>query len=129
MQGHSIREICPQGSLEIPFQLTFEGNEQYINEVKKLMKLSDTDSGSLTVLVVADTAGNSGSSNSKEAYVQVEDDDDNDGRKVDDVWLRVQNVILRPSDKAVLLNGELNDKVINVAQKLLQQKFPSLQGS
>ena len=79
------------------------------------MKLSDTDLGSPTVSVAADTAGNSGSSSSKEAYVQVEDDD-NDGnkrRKVDDVWLRVQNLVLRLSDKAMLLNGELNDKVIN----------------
>ena len=48
--------------------------------------------------------------------------------KVDDVWLRVQNVVLRLSDKAVLLSEELNDKVINAAQKLLHQKFPSLQG-
>ena len=120
----------PQGNLEIPCQLTFEGNEKYIDKIKKLMKLSDTDSGSPTVSVAADTAGNSGSNSSKEAYVQVEDND-NDGnkrRKVDNVWLRVQNVVLKLSDKAVLLNGELNDKVINAAQKLLHQKFLSLQG-
>ena len=44
----------------------------YIDKVKKLIKVSDMDSGSPTVLVAADTAGNSGSSNSSEAYVQVE---------------------------------------------------------
>ena len=37
-------------------------------------------------------------------------------------------MVLRLSDKAVLLNGELNDKVINAAQKLLLEKFPSLKG-
>ena len=95
------------------------------------MKLSDKNSGTPTpnVSVAADTAGNSGSSNSEETHVQVDDDDD-DGkrRKVDDVWLIARNVVLRLSDKAVLLNGELNDKVINASQKLSLQKFPSLQG-
>ena len=37
-------------------------------------------------------------------------------------------MVLRLSDKAVLLNGELNDKLINAAQKLLLQKFPSVKG-
>ena len=89
------------------------------------MKLSDTDSGSPTVSVAADTAGNSDSSSSKEAYVQVEDDD-NDGnrrRKVDDVWLRVQNMVLRLSDKAVLLNGELNDKVSMLSKNYYTKSF------
>ena len=118
----------PQGGLEIPCQLTFEGNEKYIDKVKKLMKLSDTDSGSPTASVVADTAGTSGDDNSKKVHIRVEDVEENDGSEVDNVWLRIQNVVLRLSDKTVLLNGELNDKIINAAQKLLLQKFPSLQG-
>ena len=49
----------PQGGLEIPCQLTFEGSdEKYIRKVKKLLKLSDSDSGSPTVSVPAGTAGN-----------------------------------------------------------------------
>ena len=134
----------PQGGLEIPCQLTFEGSEKYIGKVKKLLKLSDLDSGSPTVSVAADTAGgssskekpadttgNSGNSNSKaEADVVLEVDDGGKRRKVDNAreWIRIQNMVLRLSDKAVLLNGELNDKLINAAQKLLLQKFPSLKG-
>ena len=82
----------------------------------------------------ADTSGNCGNTNS-EAGVDVVlgvDDDDDGGkrRKVDDAreWIKIQNMVLRLSDKAVLLNGELNDKLINAAQKLLLQKFPSVKG-
>ena len=93
------------------------------------MKLSDTNSStdacsstvsSETVSVAAaDAAGNCGSSNDKEVqYVQVEDVDENDNkkRKVDDIWLRVQNMVLKQSDKAILLKDELKDKIINAAQ-------------
>ena len=141
----------PQGGPEIPCQLTFEGSEKYIGKVKKLLKLSNLDSDSQTVSVVADTAGgssssrnmekatdtsgNSGNTNSEagvDVVLEVDDDDDDGGkrRKVDDAgeWIKIQNMVLRLSDKAVLLNGELNDKLINAAQKLLLQKFPSVKG-
>ena len=132
----------PQGGLEIPCKLTFAGSEKYIGKVKKLLKLSISDSDSQTVSVVVDTAGGSSSSRSMEkatdtsgnsgnansearvdVVLEVDDDDDDGGkrRKVDDVgeWIKIQNMVLRLSDKAVLLNGELNDKLINAAQKLL----------
>ena len=141
----------PQCVLEMPCQLTFEGSEKYIGKVKKLLKLSNSDSDSQTVSVVADTAGgssssrnmekatdtsgNSGNTNSEagvDVVLEVDDDDDDGGkrRKVDDAgeWIKIQNMVLRLSDKAVLLNGELNDKLINAAQKLLLQKFPSVKG-
>ena len=87
----------PQGGLEIPCQLTFEGNEKYIGKVKKLLKLSDSDSDSQNVLVVADTAGGSSSrmekaadttgnsdySNSEagvDAILEVDDDDVRGGK-------------------------------------------------
>ena len=83
-----MRDI-PQGGLEIPCQLTFEGDEKYFNKVKKLMKSdtnSNTDACSSTVyetvsVATADAAGNCGSSNDKEKYVQVEDVDENDKNK------------------------------------------------
>ena len=77
------------------------------------------DARSLTVsetvsVVTADATGNCGSSNDKEKYVQVEDVDENDKNKKRKltiyVWLRVQNMVLKQSDKAILLNDELNDK-------------------
>ena len=140
----------PQGGLEIPCQLTFKESEKYIGKVKKFLKLSDSDSDSQNVLVVADkagcsssgmekaadTTGNRGYSNSEagvDAVLEVDDDDDGGKRrKVDDdrEWIRIQNMVLRLSDKAVLLNvnGELNNKLINAAQELLLQKFPSVKG-
>ena len=40
----------------------------------------------------------------------------------------MHRVVLRMSDKAVLLSHELDDKIIGAAQKLLLSKFPSLNG-
>ena len=80
-----------------------------------------------------DTSGNSGNTNSEarvNVVLEVDDDDGGKRRKVDDAreWIKIQNMVLKLSDKAVLLNGELNDKLINAAQKLLLQKFPSVKG-
>ena len=51
-----------------------------------------------------------------------------DDSEVDDVWVTIHKVILRMSDKAVLLSSELDDKIIGAAQKLLLYNFPSLNG-
>ena len=48
--------------------------------------------------------------------------------EVDDVWVTIHKVILRMSDKAVLLSSELDDKIVGAAQKFLLCKFPSLNG-
>ena len=137
----------PQDGLEIPCLLTFEGrDEKYIRKIEKILKLTDSDSRSLTMPVATNTAGGSKSkeesadksghsSNSKtEGGVILVDDNASDDaskrRKVEgsEEWIAVQSMVLRLSDKATLLNGELNDKIINGAQKLLLQKFPSLKG-
>ena len=81
------------------------------------------DSGSLTVSVAADTAGNISSYNSKEEAVDttgnsssgnnkakvdviLDDDDGGKRRKLDNVgeWIRLQNMVLRLSDKVVFLH-------------------------
>ena len=38
----------PQGRLEIPCTLSFEGDEKYIEKVKKLVKLSDLETKKLS---------------------------------------------------------------------------------
>ena len=43
----STRDL-PQGRLEIPCTLSFEGDEKYIEKVKKLVKLSDLETKKLS---------------------------------------------------------------------------------
>ena len=46
------------------------------------------------------------------------------------IWLTVHSKQLKMYEKAMLCNGEeLNNRIINAAQKILYYQFPSLQGS
>ena len=111
-------------------------------KLRNFLKLTDSDLRPLTIPVATDTAGGSkskeestdmtaNSSDSKtEGSVILVDDDASKRRKVDDSeeWIRVQNMVLRLSDRPTLLNSKLDEKIINAVQKLLLQKFPSLKG-
>ena len=44
------------------------------------------------------------------------------------MWIKIDRVVLRVSDKAVLLRCKLDDNIIAAAQKLLLSKFSSLNG-
>jgi len=45
------------------------------------------------------------------------------------IWLTVHSKQLKMYEKAMLCNGEeLNNRIINAAQKILYYQFPSLQG-
>lgn len=85
---------------------------------------SANNSSSQDVVVISD--GVSGTSDNGRRS----QDDVNDGGEInDDLWLRIYNVSLKSSEKLLLLGGdELNDKLINAAQKKLINQFPSLQG-
>lgn len=133
-----------QGGLEIPCQLTFEGEKKYIEKVQNLIKLSaDTKASSTSSAPVTATATSSSSTqdvvvisdgisdNGKRRKVddEIQDDVNDGGEMNDDLWLRIYNVALKSSEKSLLLgDDELNDKIINAAQKMLINQFPSLQG-
>ena len=44
------------------------------------------------------------------------------------MWVKIDKVGLRGSEKAVLLSHELDDQIIGATQKLILSKFPSLNG-
>ena len=68
-------------------------------------------------------------SDSKKRKV-VDEDHVNEGGEINDgVWIRVHGSLLKNSDKLMLLLGnELDDRVINAAQKMLIVQFPLLKG-
>ena len=44
-------------------------------------------------------------------------------------WIHINSIILKKSDKELVLNGKrLSDMHINAAQKILSQQFPSISG-
>ena len=46
-----------------------------------------------------------------------------------DEWIHIDKIVLKMSEKLLVLqNGELNDLVINCAQKILQNQFPLVNG-
>uniref|UniRef100_A0A1X7UCZ9 Ubiquitin-like protease family profile domain-containing protein n=1 Tax=Amphimedon queenslandica TaxID=400682 RepID=A0A1X7UCZ9_AMPQE len=132
----------PQGGLEVPCSVTFNGTEEDIEKVKKLWERAPRSQYSLPVATKIepppakstlsadeplpkkpklDTESDSVSSEPEEPSVEkwVTMNDVNKGRPL----------TLSVLDKAVLLNGGLmNDCYITFAQQLLLQQFPGTKG-
>ena len=106
----------PQGGLEVPCTLTFVGQSQDINNVRKLVSLAPAKSidppppKKMNVQVI------------------VEDAQTSEG-DTDPKWLKFQGHLLTESDrKAIVSNDLLNDQHINYAQNLLHYQFPAVEG-
>ena len=86
---------------------------------------SNSESKSQDVVVISDGISHNG----KRRKVDDEGNVNDASEMNDDLWLRIYNVSLKRLEKLLLLGGdELNDKLINAAQKMLINQFPSLQG-
>ena len=123
----------PQGGLEISCTLTFEGDKVFIEKVKKLTKLTelDLDTNSQTQLIGAASVPSAANTSSTvddgfSVTVLVDEGEDIDNgstykkRKLDhedNVWIKIDRVVLRVSDKAVLLSRKLDDKIIGCCSK------------
>jgi len=127
----------PQGGLEIPCRLIFEGLEKYVNMASnKLEKLKAKDKIARDALLetkneamnavmqwvykktkqpkLCDVQGNEEVSIGKEAGENSE-------------WVQIFAVTLKIIDRTQLLTGEqLTDVHINAAQKLLLYQFPRI---
>ena len=115
----------PQGGLEIPCLITFEGAGKDVQKVRKLV----TASLSTTCTSTAKTYTNDGppskrrrteegSHNSSEAAVDTNE------------WVQCGGVVILTNyDRKILATGQkLTDKHINFAQTLLRLQFPKLNG-
>ena len=102
----------PQGGLEIPCTLTFQGDAMIITKVSQLFQ---------TIIT------------SPEGYTpnkrrKVEPEKTTTSQTTED-WLQFGGMVLTREDKAVISSGDkLNDKHINFSQQLLKKQFPGLNG-
>ena len=107
-------EDLPQGGLDIPCTMTFEGEVKHIAKDKKLIE-STLDSSSQTqpskkrkISTISDHGGN---------LLQSK------------VWVQCGGIVLSEADKNTIIScGKLNDLMINMAQMLLRTQFPKIAG-
>ena len=126
----------PQGGLEIPCCLIFEGSKKYVEmSQKKLEKVQnmkakereakETVKAEATSKVVDLTARES----KRPKLCHIEEDNGGQEAGENGEWVQIFSSTLKMSDKTLLLSGkELKDVHINVAQKLLLYQFPTHQG-
>ena len=111
----------PQGGLEVPCTLTFQGDSKDLDKVKKLIQSALADSSApksppckkiktepLSPKKAVDTANQS------------------DTNKT---WVQLGGIVLSNRDKAIIIDGEqLNDKHVDFAQLLLKMRFLGFNG-
>ena len=139
-RGGSIRcivtgERCyssdlPQGGLEVPCMLRFNGQLNDVLKLKKLLTPAGTNSGANEEPVIEQP--------SKRRKIDLDpviiddekmsEDEDGGARKI---WMSdpVSHIELSQKDKSALTMGDcLNDNHINLAQELLRRQFRNLSG-
>ncbi len=107
----------PQGGLEIPCVIAFEGSSKEVRKMRKLVTAALSTTPVLTDEVQP----------SKKRRTEEGSADEQDTRE----WVRVQSagVFLTNYDRKILAIGEkLTDQHINFAQALLQSQFPLVNG-
>ena len=121
----------PQGGLEVPYKLIFEGNGGDISKVSILLANCKEDDkktkGRVSTTAEEGQAIDADRGNDLESDQPVAK-----RRKEQDIveeWVRIGKISLKNSDRKVLLEGDkLSDLHINACQVLLAKQFPSLMG-
>jgi len=130
----------PQGGLEVPCRLLFEGSKKYVDMAsRKLEQLRIAEKKTVGVSPEEPKEPKSKSKvvdltpATKRAKLfhceEIENDDGGKEAEVDGEWVKIFNSTLKISDRFLLLSGkQLTDVHINAAQKLLLHQFPTYQG-
>ena len=107
-------EDLPQGDLEVPCTLKFQGKTKDIDKIKQLLE---------TALCLASTQHSDPASKKRKlSSVEMEKEEPQS-------WIRHGGIILSNHDKANITRGEkLNDEHVNFAQQLLKAQFTSSNG-
>ena len=108
-------EDLPQGGLEVPCRLTFEGSDGDISKVRSLVTNVDVLASTTANVIDADKESDQSMAKRRRTGDTVEE------------WVCIGKISLKNSDKMILLQGdELNDLHINACQLILAKQFPSL---
>ena len=104
----------PQGGLEVPCTLKFQGSTKDIDKVKKLLEAAPSTTSVVTSQAPPTKTRKLGSAGTEGEPHR---------------WVQHGDILLSTEDKAGIISGQqLNDKHINFAQKLLKAQFPCLNG-
>ena len=119
--SRQFSEDLPQGGLEVPCVLTFEGDAKHTAKAKKLLESA-----------LATTATDLSASKKRklsDAPVVLPATSEEHTPDLAKGWVQLGGIVLTSSDKENILAGEkLNDCQINMAQGLLKQQFPEVTG-
>ena len=115
----------PQGGMEIPCLLKFRGNSNILQKIKQLLQRDEDEDINAEVSLKEPPAKifkpSESSSRSSKTIFHANGDAD--------TWVRCHRGVLRFNDKVILQNGgELSDKHIQFAQKLIKEQFPLIGG-
>ena len=120
----------PQGGLELPCILTFSGDSSTVSKVQMIL-------ASMRMKPQPKQALCNDDSNIKVIFelplLQASSKDTIDSMEVDDqmeqLWMKIGDIQLMEADKCILTEGgQLYDKHINAAQRLLKAQHPNLKG-
>ena len=137
----------PQGGLEIPCSLVFEGPKKYIDtSSRKIARLRNTKDKPASddhreetkepakveaTTKVVDPMHVQESKQHKLCHVKESEEKNTGGLKGgrNAIWVQIISLTLKIPDRALLLTKEeMTDMHVNVAQKLLLYQFPTYQG-
>ena len=144
----------PQGGLEVPCLLKFEGPEDIVDKVRKrFTEMKRRQAVGNEVVVPGDNSKDSAQESSKgdceskkielmamvakeEAKVEVETKaaKEEPSKKTESLssmttWLQFNDIILKESDKHTIESSEcLKDQHLNFAQRLLKHQYPKMNG-
>ena len=119
-------EDLPQGGLEIPCILSFEGASMEIQKVKKLVTTALSNNPTLK-----SCKENDETQPSKRRKTEKDSTERNNSEPEADtsVWVQCGGVVLTNDDRRILATGQkLTDQHINYAQTLLRLRFPKVNG-
>lgn len=116
----------PQGGLEIPCILTFEGATKYVEKVQTILeskprniKIESQSPPSKKIKIEPQSPP------SKQIKIEPHSVDS----KVSSTWAQLGGIVLSSEDRATIIDGDkLNDKHINFAHQMLKKQFLNLNG-
>ena len=119
----------PQGGLEIPCVITFEGAGKDVQKVRKLVTASLPTTCTSTAKNCTNDGPPSKRRRTEKGSAEGHNSSEGEVDTSTNEWVQCGGVILSNYDRKILATGQkLTDKHINFAQTLLRLQFPKLNG-
>lgn len=132
---HSVD--LPQGGLEVPCTITFYGSEKEVAKVKMMLDIAAATTDHVAKVIGDSKSASSAQPPSKKLKTDdkvhsvptIDTTDKETGCTFEDDWIKFGGLLVTKSDELALVNNKkLNDRHINLAQKILMKQFPGTEG-